>query len=131
MWAISYSNNSGCRGGARPKKFEGAAAVKLVAPSKLIRKVLSFPVQSGSQDSGSGSRRQSKSDQTFVQICGQVCKNDGWPRRRSPFHPINAIPAALRQSTSLRYTQLMGILWRLLRLPRNCTRGAEGGIKER
>src|SRR6266571_2368105 len=36
----------GCRGRARPKKFEGATAVKLVAPSNGAVKFLSFAIQS-------------------------------------------------------------------------------------
>ena len=33
MWAISYSNNSDLSREGKPKKIEGATAVKLVAPS--------------------------------------------------------------------------------------------------
>jgi len=56
-------------------QFHDATAVKLVAPCKLSRKVLKLPVQSEAQDNSFHFRRQSNSDGTAVQICGQVCKN--------------------------------------------------------
>jgi len=48
--------------------------LSLLRPSNCSVKFLSFPVQSATQNRSSRSQRQSKSNRTLVQICGQVCK---------------------------------------------------------
>src|SRR5260370_7659062 len=49
--------------------------LSLLHPLDRAVKFSSFPVQSGAQDNSPCPRRQSNSDRTFVEICGQAVQN--------------------------------------------------------
>src|SRR5262249_28473774 len=66
------------------QKIEGATAVKVVAPSKLNRKVFKLPGSIWREDSATGPGRQPKSDSTSVKVCGPLCKKSGPSTKSNP-----------------------------------------------